>query len=109
MTHNESNGLGVTLDFHINTDAVTGVCRLGVLQQLQSELSQSELRAITFCFRMITFYIYVCVSGLSASPVSSSPLLPLKPWTRAASGPDSPMVIRWLLNNPQQKYRKYVG
>ncbi|KAG7245348.1 hypothetical protein INR49_010798 [Caranx melampygus] len=45
--------------------------------------------------------------GFTASPVSSSALLPLKPWTRAASGPDSPVVIRWLLNNPQRKYRKW--
>lgn len=46
------------------------------------------------------------VSGSSASPPSSS--LPLKPWTRAASGADSPAVIRWLLHTPQQNYRKYV-
>lgn len=49
-----------------------------------------------------------CLS-VSGSPVSlPSSSLPLKPWTRAASGADSPSVIRWLLNTPQQKYRKYV-
>ncbi|KAI9529767.1 hypothetical protein NQZ68_008006 [Dissostichus eleginoides] len=42
----------------------------------------------------------------SAFPLSFSPLLPLKRCTRAASGPDSPVVLRWLLNHPQQKYRK---
>ncbi|KAM3609842.1 uncharacterized protein V6R79_021132 [Siganus canaliculatus] len=44
----------------------------------------------------------------SASAASSSPLLLLKPWTRAASGPDNPVVIRWLLNNPQKTYRNLV-
>lgn len=33
----------------------------------------------------------------------------LKPWTRATSGPDNPVVIRWLLSNTPTKSRKYVN
>lgn len=68
-------------------------------RHLHVDSDQAPRHCVTVCFCL-------SVSGLSASPPSSS--LPLKPWTRAASGADSPPVIRWLLNTPQQKYRKYV-
>lgn len=68
-------------------------------RHLHVDSDQAPRHCITVCFCL-------SVSGLSASPPSSS--LPLKPWTRAASGADSPPVIRWLLNTPQQKHRKYV-
>ncbi len=42
----------VTLDLNINTDGVTGVCRLGVL---------IELMTTTVCFSLITLSFHVCV------------------------------------------------
>ena len=119
---------GVIFGSHINTDAVTGACRLFFFLQLppnwgqwirtnnqghnflfQDDHFQYSYLCVCVCV-CVCMFVFLCLLQGSLHPRCLPPVLCCH-WSHGLelrSGPDSPVVIRWLLNNPQQKYRKYV-